>query len=144
MSPPPPPTSVSDTSSQLWPDSASHHGKSNLIMSDFQGIFFQQHWDQVCWSPHRGELLADAVCPLPGPESRDGASGLVVKVSNPSASTDPEPPPGPPSSPRQTSPPGGGSQPRPWWAVSCSSRYSRLLRGCPSGTAPQSSSRRPR
>ena len=72
-------------------------------------FYFQQHRHQVRRSPHRGELLADAVCSLPGPESRNAASGLVVQVSNPgSGCSDPDPSPGPPYWPRQTSPPGGG------------------------------------
>ena len=98
-----------------------------LILEQFS---FQQHWHQVCWSSHSGEFLADALCSLPRTKSHDATSGLVDKVSNPSSSSDPAPPPGLPSSPRQTSPPGGGSQPRPWWVASCCSLYSRLLRGC--------------
>lgn len=76
-----------------------------LIVS--KEFYFQQHRHQVRWSPHRGELLADAVCALSGPESGDVASGLVVKVSNPGSASDPDPSPGPRYSPRQTSPPGG-------------------------------------
>ena len=133
MSPPPTPTSVSDTFSQLSPDSASHHGKRNQLITD--GLFIEFSFSNIgikfaglhiavsSWQMLFVRCLGQSVGMLPLVWwSRSVTQALLLT---------PDCAPGPPSSPRQTSPPGGGSQRRPWWAASCSSPYSRLSRGCP-------------